>query len=139
MKELTVEARLESLSKVTAFVDAELEAAGCPIDTQLQFHIVIDEVFGNISHYAYPDGPGEAVIRFSLEESPPTLVLTFLDAGIPFDPLKTEAPDTSLKARERKVGGLGIFMVKKLMDEVRYDFIDGRNVLTLRKGLRATP
>ena len=133
MKDLTIDAKLESLRQVKDFVKAELEALDCPAETQMQFQIVIDEVFGNIAHYAYPEGEGSATVCFEAEQTPRTVVLTFLDSGIPFDPLKEEAPDTSLKARERKIGGLGIFMVKRLMDEVRYEYKGGQNVLRVRK------
>ena len=133
MKELTVDAKLESLRQIKDFVKEELEALDCPAETQMQLQIVIDEVFGNIAHYAYPEEAGSATVRFEAEQEPRTVMLTFLDSGIPFDPLKAEAPDTSLKARERKIGGLGIFMVRKLTDEVRYEYKRGQNVLSVRK------
>jgi sigma-B regulation protein RsbU (phosphoserine phosphatase) len=133
MKELTVDAKLESLRQVKDFVNGELEALDCPSETKLEFQIVIDELFGNIARYAYPEEAGSATVRFETEQTPRAVVLTFLDSGIPFDPLQKEAPDTSLKARERKIGGLGIFMVRELMDEVRYEYKQGQNVLRVRK------
>lgn len=72
-------------------------------------------------------------MRFEVLSEPRSVALTFLDDGIPFDPLKMKSPDTSLKARERKISGLGIFMVRKLMDEVSYEYSEGKNVLTIRK------
>ena len=123
----------ESLQQLKSFVDAELTEAGYPVETRRQMDIAVDEVFGNIARYAYEGTTGSAVLRIETQRTPQAGVLTFLDSGIPFDPLQTEAPDTTLKARERKIGGLGIFVVKKLMDEAHYEYADGMNVLRLKK------
>ena len=133
MKELTVDAKPESLVDIKAFVGAELEAAGCPEGTRKQLYVVIDEIFGNIANYAYEGASGSASVRIETEAEPRAVVLTFLDSGFPFNPLTTETPDTSLKARERKIGGLGIFMVRRLTDEVSYEYADGMNVLRAMK------
>ena len=133
MKELTVDAAPESLRQIRAFVDAELAALDCPDETRREMDIAVDEVFGNIARYAYEGAAGSATVRFAAEQTPRAVTLTFLDGGIPFDPLQAQAPDTTLAARERAVGGLGIFVVKKLMDEVRYEYADGKNVLHLKK------
>lgn len=133
MKELTLDAALDNIPKVISFVNEELEALGCPIETQLQMSVVIDEIFGNIAHYAYEDETGSVTVRVETEPEPQTFVLTFSDSGIPFDPLQMKAPDTTLKARDRKIGGLGIFMVKKMMDDVSYEYADGKNILILKK------
>jgi anti-sigma regulatory factor (Ser/Thr protein kinase) len=61
--------------------------------------------------------------------------ITFIDNGIPYDPLAKADPDVTLSAEERQIGGLGIFMVKKSMDDVKYEYLDGHNILTLKKGL----
>jgi len=129
MKELTVDAKPESLREIKAFAGAELEAMGCPEPARKQLFIVIDEIFGNIASYAYEGGEGRATLRLEARAEPRAAVLTFLDGGFPFDPLAAEAPDTSLKARERKIGGLGIFMVRKLTDEISYAYEDGKNTL----------
>ena len=133
MKELTVDAVPESLRQIKAFVDAELAALDCPMDMRRQMDIAVDEVFGNIAHYAYEGAAGSVMLRFEAEQTPRAVTLTFSDGGVPFDPLQTVAPDTTLAARERAIGGLGIFVVKKLMDEVRYEYADGKNILQLKK------
>jgi anti-sigma regulatory factor (Ser/Thr protein kinase) len=74
-------------------------------------------------------------VRVEISEDPLTVTITFVDHGIPYDPLAKEDPDLSLSAEDREIGGLGIFMTKKLMDDVSYDYIDGRNILTLKKNL----
>ena len=135
MRELKVDATLDSLQKVTDFVDEELETAGCPADMKTKIDIAIDEIFGNIVRYAYGGDEGSAAVRVDSESAPGAIILTFLDSGAPFNPLLREDPDTTLSASDRKIGGLGIFMVKKLMDEVLYEYKDGQNILTLRKWL----
>ena len=68
-------------------------------------------------------------------EDPKTVYVTFIDSGMPFDPLKKEDPDVTLPAEEREIGGLGIYMTKQAMDEVSYEYKDGQNILTLVKKL----
>lgn len=133
MKEITVDAVSESLGTVTDFVDAELEAIGCPFNIQMKVDIVIDEVFSNIVFYAYRGTVGSVTIRTETTSDPGSLTLTFIDSGIPYNPLNAEEPDVTLSVEERKVGGLGIFIVKKTMDEVDYEYSGGRNILRLKK------
>lgn len=132
-KELETEAAAEQLDEVQAFVDAHLEAAGCPLKTQMQIDIVVEEIFINIASYAYAPGKGNATVRVETTASPRGVVLTFFDSGRPYDPLAREDPDITLPAEERQIGGLGIFITKKTMDEVRYEYRDGQNILTMRK------
>ncbi len=135
MKEITVPARLDQLTEVTAWMDEALEALDCPPKAQMQMDMAIDEIFGNIAHYAYPDGDGSATVQLNFDEAQRVVSLVFIDRGQPFDPLKKPDPDTTLAAEERKIGGLGIFLVKKIMDEVNYCYRDGQNILTVRKKL----
>ena len=130
-KELTLAATVENIEAVTDFVSAMLEEADCPMKAQMQISIAIDELFGNIAHYAYAPQTGEATVQVEIEEG--MAAITFIDSGVPYDPLTAETPDTSLSAEERSVGGLGIFMVKKSMDEMAYRYEDGKNMLTIRK------
>ena len=133
MKELTVEATKENIPQVTAFVDQQLEDIGCPMKAAMQIDIAIDELFSNIAHYAYRSGTGPATVRVETVENPMAVIITFLDHGVPYDPLKKEDPDISLSAEEREVGGLGIYLVKKSMDELDYEYRDGQNILRIRK------
>jgi len=135
MKELTIAATVENIGTVTAFVDEQLESLDCPMKAQMQIDIAIDELFGNIAHYAYTPEVGNATVRVEVEKEPMAVVITFLDQGVPYDPLTAEDPDTTLSADERKIGGLGIFMVKKSMDEIDYKYQDGQNILTIKKRL----
>jgi anti-sigma regulatory factor (Ser/Thr protein kinase) len=133
MKELTVDAVLENIPSVTAFIDGQLEALDCSMKAQMQIDVAIDELFSNIARYAYPDGPGKATVGIEFDEENRMCSVVFSDEGIPFDPLAQQAPDTSLPLMDRPVGGLGIFLVKKTMDAVEYRHENGRNILTIRK------
>lgn len=133
MKELTINAEIENIAEVTSFVNLYLEEHGCPAKVKVQIDVAIDELFGNISHYAYHPGKGKAVVRVGIRNSPPAAVLTFIDSGIPYNPLEREDPDIHLSAEERRPGGLGIYMVKKIMDEMAYEYKDGENIVTITK------
>ena len=137
MKELTIAATVENIGAVTDFVDAQLEALDCPMKAQMQINIAIDELFGNIAHYAYNPDVGEATVRVEVEEKPLSVIITFIDGGVPYDPLQAAEPDTTLSAEERALGGLGIFMVRKSMDEITYRYENGLNILSIRKKLRS--
>lgn len=135
MAELNIKAEDKNLDQVLEFVDCELEKADCPMKTQLQIDVAVEELFINIAHYAYDPKVGPATIQVEVIENPLSVVLTFIDEGIPYDPLKKQDPDVTLSAEEREIGGLGIFMVKKSMDAIHYEYKDGKNVLTIKKSL----
>ena len=136
MKEMTLAATVDNIEAATDFVNEQLEALDCPLKAQMQIDIAIDEIFGNIAHYAYKTNVGEATVRVEIIEEPLCVVITFIDRGIPYNPLSAAEPDTTLTADERAIGGLGIFMVKKSMDEITYRYENGSNILSIRKILR---
>ena len=133
MKELTVDAAIENIPAVTAFVEEQLEQVGCPMKAQMQIDIAIDELFSNIAQYAYTPKTGKATVRVEVTGNPMAVVISFIDNGIPYDPLAKADPNVSLPADERQIGGLGIFMVKKSMDEINYEYKNGQNILTIKK------
>ena len=135
MKELTVEAKTTNIEAVTDFVNEQLEALDCPMKAQMQIDIAIDELFGNIAHYAYNPEIGKATVRVEVTEDPLAVVITFIDNGVPYDPLAKADPDTTLSAEEREIGGLGVYMVKKSMDDITYEYKDGQNILKIKKNL----
>ncbi|WP_251498599.1 ATP-binding protein [Otoolea muris] len=135
MKELTIDATIENITQVTAFVDEQLEALDCPLKAQMQIDIAIDELFGNIAHYAYNPEIGPATVRVEVLQDPLAVVVSFIDNGIPYDPLAKEDPDVALSAEDREIGGLGIYMVKKSMDEITYEYKDGQNILRIKKAI----
>lgn len=135
MTELNISATVENIPTVTEFVDEQLEKLDCPMKAQAQIDIAIDELFGNIAQYAYNPETGPATVRVEVQDDPMAVVITFIDHGVPYDPLKNKDPDITLSAEERDIGGLGIFMVKKTMDEITYQYKNGQNILTIKKNL----
>jgi anti-sigma regulatory factor (Ser/Thr protein kinase) len=121
---------------VTRFVNERLDKLGCSEHISVLVNVAIDEIFSNIAHYAYATETGPATVRVEVDENPPSVVITFIDHGVPFDPLAGKQPDTTkLPKAERPIGGLGLFMVRKIMDDVAYEYKDGQNILTIRKKL----
>ena len=135
MKEITVPATLENVETVTEFVNEQLNALCCPLPVRTQVDIAIDEVFSNIVRYAYSPEEGTATVRVDIAEDPLSVIIAFIDCGKPYNPLTATAPDTTLTAKQRRIGGLGVFMVKKTMDDTAYEYRDGMNILTIRKKL----
>ena len=109
---------------------ARLEKTNCPMRVKMQIELAVEEAFVNVANYAYGDKVGKARIRFANDNG---ITITLMDQGTPYDPLKREDPDVSLPAEVRPIGGLGVYMVKKTMDEVGYEYADGWNVLRMRK------
>lgn len=130
-----MEAKIENVDKVTEFVNEVLEEKECPLKVHMQLDVAIDEIFGNIAYYAYGKGSGNATIQIEMEDNPPKITLTFIDQGIPYNPLESKDPDITLDIEDREIGGLGIFLVKKTMDELSYEYVDGQNILTMKKEL----
>ncbi|MBQ9515991.1 MAG: ATP-binding protein [Ruminococcus sp.] len=135
MKELVIEAEKNNLPQVLEFVDEQLEAVDCPMMTQTTIDIAVEELFVNIASYAYNPEIGIAVVQVTVHDDPLSVEITFIDNGMQYDPLAKADPDTTLSAAQRQIGGLGIFMVKKSMDAVNYEYKDGKNILTIKKTL----
>ena len=136
MRELIIEADRSNMPQVQAFIDEQLEEIDCPLMTQTVIDIAVEELFVNIASYAYDSGIGMAVVQVTVHEDPLSVEITFIDNGRQYDPLAKADPDTTISsAKQRKKGGLGIFMVKKSMDNVNYEYKDGKNILTIKKNL----
>ena len=135
-KTITMDAVLANLDQALAFVDENLEQMDCPMKQQMQVDLAVEEAFVNVASYAYGEGTGPVTLSVSEEKETGRLVIRLSDSGIPFDPTARKEPDLSLPAEERQIGGLGIFMVKKSMDELRYAYENGQNVLTMYKNIR---
>ncbi len=133
MKELLLTASDDTLYTVLDEVKAILAENGCADDLITSIMIASEEIYVNIAHYAYGGKPGEARVQIDILEDPKRIKIVFMDKGIPYNPLEKEDPDINLSAKERKIGGLGIYMVKHIMDKVTYEYKDGRNILTVEK------
>ena len=99
--------------------------------------LAAEELVVNIVDYAYPEG-GDDYLDVEIVRDEESITLRFRDGGVPFNPLAKESPDTSLPIEQRRIGGLGIFLVAKKMDSVEYEHVDGENVLTVKKKVKYT-
>ena len=132
-KELVIPAEVDRLADVLSFLEQMLEEANFSMKAQMQISVAAEEIFVNIAHYAYTPETGMVTVRVEISDNLHRATVTFIDSGIPFDPLKKTDPDVTLSAEERNIGGLGIYMTKKTMDEVHYEYKDGKNILMLIK------
>ena len=130
---LTIDAKTENLDQVLAFAEEQLAKAECPIKAQTQIGVAVEEIFVNIALYAYAPETGKADITIDIGKNPKEAVITFRDKGVEFNPLEKEDPDVTQSAEDRQIGGLGIYIVKKTMDEVTYAREGDENVLRIRK------
>lgn len=136
MPELTLQATDDKLEAAMSFINSLLDPFEPSPRTRGQLCLVCEEIFVNIAHYAYQPNTGTATIRADITPSPhPTLTIQFIDTGKPFNPLENTPPDITLAAEQRNIGGLGIFLVRKIMDSVHYQRLNQNNILTLTKQL----
>ena len=134
-KELVIEAAVENLPVVNDFMAEVLAPVDVSTKVQMQIELAVEEIFVNIASYAYGDKIGNATIVGRLSESPLAIEIIFSDEGRPYNPLARDDPDTDAALEERSIGGLGIFLVKKNVDDLAYEYRDGKNILTVRKDL----
>lgn len=130
---ITLPATVENIGKITAFVEGRMEEKDCPLKQIMQVSMAVDEVMANVAMYAYAPGTGDVTVAVDFDDGSRTVSITFIDRGVAFDPLAKEDPDVTLPAEQRKIGGLGIFLVKKTMDDVAYRREGDKNVLCIRK------
>lgn len=135
-KTMQIEATKDHLPQVMEFLEGCLEEADCPLKTMMQISIAVEEVFVNIASYAYAPETGDAVIHVETDPDADMVRIILEDWGVPYDPMSREDPDVTLSAEDRQIGGLGIYMVKQSMDNVEYEYKDGKNILTLEKKFR---
>ncbi len=135
-RELTLEATVANTETVTAFVEDFLNEIGCSMRVITQINVAVDELFSNIANYAYTPKVGKATVTLDMSDDGKTVTVTFTDTGVPYNPLAKKDPDVTLSADERQIGGLGIYMVKKTMDDVTYEFKDGKNILSIKKKVK---
>ena len=131
MKEKEFNLPENTVDDVLKYIETELNAVNCPIKALQQILICTEEIFVNIASYAYANKNGKVLLATSIDEN--KAVIQFKDSGVPFNPLEMKDPDVTLSAKERDVGGLGIYIVKKVMDEVNYTYQNGCNILTIGK------
>lgn len=135
MYKWTLDATIENVETITGLIDEKLEEAGASMKAEMQINIVIDEIFSNIAKYGYASGKGDATVTLDILQDPLRAQITFINSGEPYDPLAQEDPDIHAALDDRPMGGLGILIVKKTMDDVSYEYKDKQNVLTVVKTL----
>ena len=132
--EIELEAVVGNLAKVREFINSHLAKIDCSSKSGMHIDLAAEEIFVNICNYAYAPGKGNVKVMISIIEDS-KVEITFVDSGMQYDPLANEDPDVTLSAEARKIGGLGIFLAKKTMDSVSYEYKDGKNVLRMTKKL----
>lgn len=137
MKRLEIPAEKARLSEVLDFVLGFAEELGFGKAVLFQLKVCTEEIFVNVASYAYAPDTGMITVTADGSADPLSVTLSFIDSGTPFDPLSKPDPAKFRPFSQAKKGGLGIFITKKLMDEVRYAYQDGRNILTIRKTIAA--
>ena len=135
MVKRTFAADVGKMNEVQDFVSECIKTDGADEMTVMQIALAVEEVFVNIASYSYPDSEGDAEVTVERLTDPLAIRITFEDSGIPFDPLNAPQPDVNLPAEERPIGGLGIFLVRELMDDVSYRYENGKNILAFEKRL----
>ena len=135
MDKKTFDAETINLDEVLEFIDSRLEENDCPMKTQIQLNVAAEEIFVNVAHYAYKPEIGLVEVCVEFKENPRRVLISFIDSGKPDNPLEKPDPDITLSVDEREEGGLGVYMVKNTMDDVIYEFSDGKNHLTMIKNL----
>jgi len=133
MPEIKVPADVERIVDVLQFINETMCEAGAEGKQSNNINIAVEEVFVNIANYAYLSGDGYVII--SVDITADIITIEFIDSGKPYNPLLKDDPDITLSAEEREIGGLGVFLVKNIMDNVSYRYEGGRNILTISKKL----
>ena len=133
---MKIKADKSNLGKIFDFVNKQLGLYNCDESTINKINIAIEEIFVNIANYAYEKNDGEVEVVCEVFEEPLKVEISFLDSGKKFNPLTYAEPDTTLALEDRKIGGLGILLAKKLMDDVKYEYVDGKNILKIEKELK---
>jgi anti-sigma regulatory factor (Ser/Thr protein kinase) len=144
MKNIIISADKEELNAVLDFINKNLDFLNPSPKFRMELELSVEEAFSNIANYAYSiknsnnqrNNPEDIVtVNYHVEKNPLKVVVEFLDYGTPFNPLKTQDPDTSLSSEDRSIGGLGIFLIKKNVDNIEYKYENNKNILILEKNL----
>ncbi len=134
-RRIEVNSTVNALDDVMAFVDGSLKGMDVSRKSVLQLELAVEEIFVNIANYAYHTEGGKVWISCDVDAEDRSVAITFMDTGPEFDPLAAPDPDVTLPADQRRIGGLGIFLVKTNVDNMSYKRLDGYNVLTIEKNL----
>lgn len=132
MYEIEVNSNKDNLEKVLSFIEDCISSSDVSMKSKLQLELAIEEIFVNIVSYAYGDNEGEIKIHCDLQKNPLKIAIKFIDYGKPFNPLDVDTPDVSADIENRNIGGLGLFLVKKNVNDIYYEY-NNKNILTIEK------
>ena len=130
---IKTEANESNLDKILDYVSAKFEEAGASPKVITELAIAVEEIYINVAHYAYKPDTGPATVKVDIDKENRVGTVTISDNGKPYNPLEREDPDITASAEDRPIGGLGILMTKKLVDEAEYEYKDNQNVMKLKK------
>lgn len=130
---LTLPNDVQEVPQLNAFVDEVCETAGLDMSTTMKINLAIEEAVVNVMNYAYPNGKGDVDIDAQINDE--HLMFVISDSGTPFDPTVKAEVDTTLSAEQRSIGGLGIHLIRQIMDTINYERVDNKNLLTLSKNI----
>ncbi len=133
-RRLTLPNNIETIPQLNEFIDSVAEEAGLDMSFTMSLNLALEEAVVNVMTYAYPEGTA-GTVDIDIKTNGEQFTCVISDSGTPFDPTQTPDADTTLSAEERPIGGLGIFLVRQIMDDLRYQYVDNKNVLTLTKTL----
>ena len=133
-KEICIKNQVSELEKVAQFIEEISEELGLSMELQMNLNLVMEEMVSNVIFYAYPEGT-EADIELLAKSDGKELTFVLSDQGREFDPTAQEENDLSVNPAERELGGMGIFIVKNIMNKVTYQRLEGKNLLTMTKGI----
>lgn len=136
MSKIRVQAKLDNLDKVLGFVNKQLKSVRSDVKEGLQLELSIEEAYVNIVNYAYGSDGGDIEIRSKMDNNPLEITIQFIDSGIPYNPLKNEDPNISLNTEDKELGGLGILLIKNNVDQMEYEYNNGKNIFTIKKKLK---
>ncbi len=133
-RSITLPNDISTISQLSEFVETVCEEKGLDMALTMNLNLALEEAVVNVMSYAYPDSQGDVKVDIMIDDQKVVSILT--DSGIPFDPTQKGDVDTTLPAEERPIGGLGIHLVKQIMDKVSYQYVGNQNILTLEKNIK---
>lgn len=133
-RSITLPNDIATITQLSEFVETVCEEKGLDMALTMNLNLALEEAVVNVMSYAYPDSQGDVKVDIIIDDQKVVSILT--DSGIPFDPTQKGDVDTTLPAEERPIGGLGIHLVKQIMDKVSYQYVDNQNILTLEKNIK---
>ena len=133
-RSITLPNDIATITQLSELVETVCEEKGLDMALTMNLNLALEEAVVNVMSYAYPDSQGDVKVDIIIDDQKVVSILT--DSGIPFDPTQKGDVDTTLPAEERPIGGLGIHLVKQIMDKVSYQYVGNQNILTLEKNIK---